>query len=265
MLASATPGDMESLRDDYDVRLVIDLRTDEEAAYGSRSHGAHTGGARLVRLPVFRAPSADGADAREAMRDLGEKLGGGELDIMGLFCGLYPRFVLGKNGIAAYRSLFKELVALEEGAALWHCSAGKDRCGIASMLVETALGVPWDLVEQDYLATNEMIMAKGAARNMFDVGGVDTRYLRAALDAISRASAHSTGISPTRWESTPPPAPSCTRNSSRRNPKPASFEKCRSIACSEEGDVGKALGAEDPRYRLLIVIDRTDLPDRTVH
>ncbi len=119
------------------------------------------------------------------MRDLGEKLGGGELDIMGLFCGLYPRFVLGKNGIAAYRSLFKELVALEEGAALWHCSAGKDRCGIASMLVETALGVPWDLVEQDYLATNEMIMAKGAARNMFDVGGVDTRYLRAALDAIS--------------------------------------------------------------------------------
>ncbi len=33
MLASATPGDMESLRDDYDVRLVIDLRTDEEAAY----------------------------------------------------------------------------------------------------------------------------------------------------------------------------------------------------------------------------------------
>ena len=54
------------------------------------------------------------------------------------------------------------------------------------MLVETALGVPWDLVEQDYLATNEMIMAKGSARNMFDVGGVDTRYLRAALDAIAR-------------------------------------------------------------------------------
>lgn len=185
MLASATPGDMESLRDDYDVRLVIDLRTDEEAAYSPDPMDLIPE-ARLVRLPVFRAPSADGTDAREAMRDLGEKLGGGELDIMGLFCGLYPRFVLGKNGIAAYRGLFQELLALGEGAALWHCSAGKDRCGIASMLVETALGVPWDLVEQDYLATNEMIMAKGSARNMFDVGGVNTRYLRAALDAIAR-------------------------------------------------------------------------------
>ena len=70
---------------------------------------------------------------------------------------------------------------------LWHCSAGKDRCGMASALVETALGVPWDLVEKDYLATNELIEAKGAAQNMFDVGGVDARYLHAALDAVNEA------------------------------------------------------------------------------
>lgn len=58
---------------------------------------------------------------------------------------------------------------------------------MASVLVETALGVPWDLIEKDYLATNELIEAKGAAQNMFDVGGVDARYLRAALDAIDKA------------------------------------------------------------------------------
>ena len=94
---------------------------------------------------------------------------------------------LDEEGITAYRGLFRELLALEEGAALWHCSAGKDRCGLASVLVETALGVPWALVEKDYLATNELIEAKGSAQNMFDVGGVDVRYLRAALDAINEA------------------------------------------------------------------------------
>lgn len=181
MLAPATAEDLATLRNAYDVRLVIDLRTDEEAAHWPDPMGLLPE-ARLVRLPVFRAPG--GGDAQAALRALGEKLASGELDVADLFAGLYPRFVLGKEGIAAYRGLFRELLSLEEGAALWHCSAGKDRCGLASVLVETALGVSWDLVEKDYLATNDLIEAKGSAQNMFDVGGVDARYLRAALDAI---------------------------------------------------------------------------------
>lgn len=184
MLAPATAGDLAVLRDAYDVRLVVDLRTDEEATRWPDPM-EFLPEARLVRLPVFRAPS--GGDAQEAIRALGEKLKSGELDIADLFADLYPRFVLGEDGIAAYHGLFRELLCLEEGAALWHCSAGKDRCGMASVLVETALGVPWDLIEKDYLATNELIEAKGAAQNMFDVGGVDARYLRAALDAIDKA------------------------------------------------------------------------------
>lgn len=184
MLAPATAEDLATLRDTYDVRLVVDLRTNEEAARWPDPMEALPE-ARLVHLPVFRAPS--GGDAQEAIRALGEKLMSGELDIADLFSGLYPRFVLGEDGLAAYRGLFRELLSLEEGAVLWHCSAGKDRCGMASALVETALGVPWDLVEKDYLATNELIEAKGAAQNMFDVGGVDARYLHAALDAVNEA------------------------------------------------------------------------------
>lgn len=184
MLGPATTEDTRVLRDVYDVRLVIDLRTDEEAERWPDPMELLPE-ARLVRLPVFRAPG--GGDAQEAIRTLVEKLKSGELDIADLFAGLYPRFALGEDGIAAYRGLFRELLSLEEGAALWHCSAGKDRCGMASVLVETALGVPWDLIEKDYLATNELIEAKGAAQNMFDVGGVDARYLRAALNAIDKA------------------------------------------------------------------------------
>lgn len=40
-----------------------------------------------------------------------------------------------------------------EGCILWHCSGGKDRAGIVSMLVETLLGVKWDDIMADFIAS----------------------------------------------------------------------------------------------------------------
>ena len=42
-------------------------------------------------------------------------------------------------------------------AVLWHCTAGKDRAGIASALIEELLGVPRDDIITDYLKTNEYL------------------------------------------------------------------------------------------------------------
>jgi protein-tyrosine phosphatase len=39
---------------------------------------------------------------------------------------------------------------------LFHCSAGKDRTGFGAALLLTALGVGWDDVLADYLATNRL-------------------------------------------------------------------------------------------------------------
>lgn len=65
-----------------------------------------------------------------------------------------------------YRSLvndqahrFAELFAhvLEADAPLvFHCTAGKDRTGVAAALILLALGVSRDVVRQDYLLTNEV-------------------------------------------------------------------------------------------------------------
>ena len=64
MLGPATTEDARVLRDVYDVRLVIDLRTDEEAERWPDPMELLPE-ARLVRLPVFRAPG--GRDAQEAI------------------------------------------------------------------------------------------------------------------------------------------------------------------------------------------------------
>lgn len=53
----------------------------------------------------------------------------------------------------SYRELFARLGA-GKGTVVFNCTAGKDRTGIGSALVLTALGVPYATVRRDYLLTN---------------------------------------------------------------------------------------------------------------
>jgi protein-tyrosine phosphatase len=48
-----------------------------------------------------------------------------------------------------YREIFRQLLR-HDGAVAYHCSAGQDRTGLATALVLLALGVPRDVVMQDY-------------------------------------------------------------------------------------------------------------------
>ena len=53
----------------------------------------------------------------------------------------------------AYRWMFDRLLS-EKTPILFHCTAGKDRTGVAAALILLALGVPRTVVEQDYMLTN---------------------------------------------------------------------------------------------------------------
>ncbi|WP_371479900.1 tyrosine-protein phosphatase [Kitasatospora sp. NBC_00315] len=64
---------------------------------------------------------------------------------------------------AAYRSVLVALVERNDEGVLYHCTAGKDRTGWASAALLTALGVPRDTVEADYLASNTYRAAENAA------------------------------------------------------------------------------------------------------
>jgi protein-tyrosine phosphatase len=69
------------------------------------------------------------------------------------------QLVLDPHAQAAYRDLFTVLLNNHDtnGAVLYHCSAGKDRTGIATMLVLSALGVDRATIEADYLLTNDVL------------------------------------------------------------------------------------------------------------
>jgi protein-tyrosine phosphatase len=55
-----------------------------------------------------------------------------------------------------FAELFEHLIE-SDAPSVFHCTAGKDRTGIAAALLLLALGVPRDVVLQDYLLTNELV------------------------------------------------------------------------------------------------------------
>lgn len=68
---------------------------------------------------------------------------------MGSMKGEYVYTGMEKLLAPQYRSLFKRLLA-DDGAVMYHCSAGQDRTGIASALILSVLGVDRDTILADY-------------------------------------------------------------------------------------------------------------------
>lgn len=57
--------------------------------------------------------------------------------------------------IPAYSRFMREIVNSKQGAHIFHCSAGKDRTGMAAALLLGALDVPRDTIIADYMLTLE--------------------------------------------------------------------------------------------------------------
>lgn len=47
-----------------------------------------------------------------------------------------------------------------KGSVLWHCTEGKDRCGLLSAVLLLALGAEQSTIKEDYLLTNRVNAAK---------------------------------------------------------------------------------------------------------
>ncbi|MBM7690559.1 hypothetical protein BCR24_15125 [Enterococcus ureilyticus] len=61
----------------------------------------------------------------------------------------------GEAAIESYKRFFSDLLSLKTNESLlYHCTAGKDRTGIATVLLLTALGVDKQTIYSDYLLTN---------------------------------------------------------------------------------------------------------------
>lgn len=202
-LAALSPEDVERLENIYYVAAVVDLRMGPER---DAAPDPVIPGAENRFLPVLEAadyPGYDPALMKQFNDPNADRLALLKTSYeMGMLSDrLYVDFLFSERGRGAYRALFDCLLVLPEGrACLWHCTDGKDRTGVASMLVLTALGASRETVMKDYLLTNGYNAQKlAAARSalertalspelrelaLFGAGAVFERFMANALDAM---------------------------------------------------------------------------------
>jgi protein-tyrosine phosphatase len=176
-LGHLTEADIELLRP-LRLKSAFDFRGTEERAAamcGIEEIAVHSLPIEPTVVAALRARQANGApltsaDALDVMRDS------------------YRNYV--RHSTASFRALFAHL--LEDRAPLViHCTAGKDRTGFACALILHVLGVPDDLIAEDYLLTNRFYRRDPSTSSDLPddvrqvLGSVEASFLAAAYDAIS--------------------------------------------------------------------------------
>src|SRR5256714_7912353 len=176
-LGHLTESDIEVLRS-LGLKSAFDFRGTEErvtALCALSDIAVHSLPIEPTVVAALRARGANGvtlssADALEVMRDS------------------YRNYV--RHNTTSFRTLFAHL--LEDRAPIViHCTAGKDRTGFACALILHAVGVPDDVIADDYLLTNRFYRRDpNSSSDLPDevrrvLGSVETSFLAAAFEAIA--------------------------------------------------------------------------------
>ena len=95
----------------------------------------------------------------------------------------------------SWSKILNILLDNNSGPVLFHCSAGKDRTGVLSAVILTALGIDKETIYQDYLLTNEkplyykkmaLEMDEESREIFLDYFQAKKEYLDAAFDEINK-------------------------------------------------------------------------------
>ena len=130
--------------DGLGLRLILDLRSSAEAA---KLPDYVPDGARLVQICGLRDATGQEIDfsPNDIQRLVQSVPAGTNLTQL-----MYRQMLTGNK---AFKELFRALEA-GETPILFHCSAGKDRTGVAAMLILLALGASDETICADFVQTN---------------------------------------------------------------------------------------------------------------
>jgi protein-tyrosine phosphatase len=200
-----SPEDEQRLEKDFHVTRVVDLRTEDEQRL---QPDPAVKGAENTAISLMEMSDIPGVTEELLQLYLDTRERGNMLELLEMMLEMdvidesfYITLLTTRRGIDGYRRFFRLLLETEEGSAfLWHCTDGKDRTGIAAMLILTALGADRETITADYLLTNEynsrqlaMVQAAFAKRELtehqrrmldFVSGGVAEEFLNNAYAAL---------------------------------------------------------------------------------
>lgn len=146
-LSQFAPSDLQLLQT-LPLHTIVDFRTETERTREPNAQPSEP--TNTLNLDILSGNMAfymqqiqqQDADARAIMLDM------------------YADLVLHPHAQLQYRHFFALLQEPPQGTLVFHCSAGKDRTGIAAALILAALNVDDDTIMADYLLSNDGLLIK---------------------------------------------------------------------------------------------------------
>lgn len=133
------------------LRAIVDFRTEREISEKPDLVIPDTEQIHCPILPQLTGVTRElGDDGIPAYFRMAMEIG---MEANEWMAGLYLPLVESEYSQTHYRDFFRILMEHREGALLYHCTIGKDRVGVGTMLLLSALGVDRDEIMADYLLT----------------------------------------------------------------------------------------------------------------
>jgi protein-tyrosine phosphatase len=156
-LTDVSQEDLDALLKDHRLAAIIDLRASYEleedpepvvqgvAQYNFRIMDEQMMAGRAASISdILMDPNVDPVSRMMAILEAGV-----------ISDQMYVEFLQGEIGKNGFSEFFRVLLEAPEGSAvLWHCTNGKDRTGVAAMLLLGVLNVDEETIMEDFLLTN---------------------------------------------------------------------------------------------------------------
>jgi protein-tyrosine phosphatase len=142
-----TPADIDRI-DGLKLAAVVDLRTQEERAISPTVWDHRPS-------DVYESPKPTLAPMLHRVLDNAQTADGARRGMKAFYADIPDEYRV------EYSSLFRR-IASGHLPLLVHCTAGKDRTGVAVAVLLLSLGVPQEKIEEDYQLTNNLLPAPAA-------------------------------------------------------------------------------------------------------
>lgn len=166
-LAEASEDDLKALKDVYNLSLVIDLRSVQEHTFAPDQEIA---GAKNISHSLMES-QLKGDSMKNMEMDFGKQYTPEQLSelskeqIFVLICqmpmfqkmmrNLYLLMVSNKDSQKEIAAAFRDILDAKGNTVLWHCTQGKDRCGLLSVMILGALGADRETILKDFMISDD--------------------------------------------------------------------------------------------------------------
>lgn len=190
-LNEISPLEAKKLKDVYNLSYIVDLRNPVEAR---QKPDLYVTFARYDNIPLL-AKKVNGISHENEAKSTNENKTKSRPHLEQL----YKDMAVQEYSITQLKTVVKRIMANRDGASLYHCSEGKDRTGIVTLILLTILDFDMDTIFDDYLLTNQFVKSKAKKlafrallkeksfkemKKIYGIYTVDRSYLQGYIDGI---------------------------------------------------------------------------------